>query len=156
MLQNNSKYWSRQDLLEQIAREIAIPLRKWFRMPIRDYKGKHDTVRMYCDFGISDLHSFIYPGYVFMQKGFQTNPLRFINTCSKYPFNWASDIICEIQIYAYNRYYRKACLKYPELAFNILEGADHRDLLRDLYKEFNVQTQWKRYDSVKDEWVIDE
>lgn len=152
----DDKYWARQDKLEDIAAEIGLPLRKWFRLNVRQHKAKYNTVRVYCDFGIYDLHQIVYPGYAFIQKHFQSQPLKFINSMSRYPLRWFEGIIAEIQIYGYNLVYKRACKKNPELAHNILEGADHREFLKDLYTDFKVTTNWKKLDAKTGKWVTDD
>lgn len=138
------RYWDRQFRLELVAKEIGDYLRFWYRMDVRQTKAKWDTVRVYCDFGIYDLHSLIYPGYVFTQKSFHKNPLKFINKYTRFFFTMFSGIVTDIQALGYARAYRKACKKYPELDKHILEGADHRDYLEDIYLERNIKTNWSK------------
>lgn len=113
------------------AEEIGLFLRKW-RVPVRDYKEKYGTVRVYTDLGWYNLHSIFYPGYVYCQfpEWLWSFDVYHGHKLLKYTgINWLS---VKLHMFLYRLAYKKAVAKYPEIRDNILNFADWSDLLKGL------------------------
>lgn len=118
----------------EAAEWIAMQLKRWGRIGVRDWKEKYGTVRVYCDLGWHSLFSITHPGYVY----------------SRYPqWLWTLDIyylsrivrllnfiIIPYHAWLYTFIYGRALKKWPHLRSEILQGADHHELL----KKFGVHT----------------
>jgi len=114
------------------ADDIGTFLRRWGRVPVRDFKEKYGTVRVYCSLGWYNLHSLFYPGYAFRQ----------------FPqWLWAFDVYHGHKLlyytglqwlsYHYHKFlyrlaYKRAVAKYPDIRENILCAADWDELLKGL------------------------
>lgn len=93
-------------------------------------KEKYGTARVYCSFGLHQIHSITHPGYVFNQ----------------YPkWLWVLDchyghrllrlfqpLVIKWQTFIYRLAYKKALKKFPHIKDEILGGADYRELLKGL------------------------
>lgn len=126
---------------------IADNLRKWGRVPVRDWKEKYGTVRVYCNFGWTQLHDITHPGYVY----------------ARYPqWLWSLDIwyfskiisllnlvVIPYQQWLYTYLYGRAIRKWPHLRLEILAGADWSELLSK-YGVHNIRTSKNGYDIVYD------
>lgn len=114
------------------AEEIGLFLRKWGRVPVRQYKEKYGTVRVYCNLGWHCLHDIFYPGYVYCQfpKWLWGFDVYHGPKVLKYTgLNWLS---VKYHMFLYRYAYEKAIAKYPEIRDNILNFADHKNLLERL------------------------
>lgn len=116
--------------ISDAAAFIAVYLRRWGRVDVRDYKEKFGTVRVYCSLGWHQLHSITHPGYCY----------------SRYPqWLWKLDcyhgwkiarvlnvVVVPFHRWLYRRAYRLAVEKWPHLRKEILNGADWREILQGL------------------------
>lgn len=123
--------WSEKDCdwkgISDAAYYIGDSLRKWGRVPVRDMKEKWGTVRVYCDFGWHQLHDICYPGYAYSQ---------FPKWLWKLDCSWLGrlvrisyPIISWYHRKLYTHFYGQALAKWPHLRAEILQGADHPELL---------------------------
>ena len=97
--------------IEMAARFIGRGLQFW-GVPVRQYKEKFGTVRVYCSFG---LH---YPWHYYGPN----SPLRLLF--------WALNlVIVPLQKRLYQWYYAEACRRFPHLKKEIIYGADYYELL---------------------------
>ena len=113
------------------AEEIGLFLRKW-HVPVRDYKEKYGTVRVYCNLGWYNLHDVFYPGYAYSQfpKWLWGFDVYHGHKVLKYTgLNWLS---VRYHMFLYRYAYKKAIVKYPEIRDNILNSADWNELLKGL------------------------
>jgi hypothetical protein len=109
---------------------IAINLKRWGRISVRQAKEKFGTARIYCSLGWLQFHCITHPGYVF----------------SRYP-NWLWHLDCDYGtkivkiinylVYPYHKWlyrevYKHAVAKWPHLKEEILCAADFDELLKGL------------------------
>lgn len=110
---------------------IAHTMRAYFRVPVRDYKEKYGTVRVYCGLGWTSIHDIFYPGYQFTQ--FKRNSLMWKLTYSHlvnhHILRYINRIVIPIHKYVYRTVYRLAVRRWPHLAAEILLGSDYHELL---------------------------
>ncbi len=116
--------------ISEAARYIGSGLRKWGRVTVLDYKEKYGTVRVYCVFGWSQIHSAVYPGYAYSQfpKWLWVLDCRLGYHLMR-PLNW---VVVPIQKRMYRRYYAAAVRKWPHLRSEILDAADFSELLEGI------------------------
>jgi hypothetical protein len=120
------------DGINDAARFIGVWLKKYARMEVRDYKEKYGTVRVYCSFGWQQIHSILYPGYVWIHKwwphrldmwfSYDTPFLKWLN---RY-------IVVPIHVRLYRWRYQQAIKKWPHLREEILCCADWDEVLKGL------------------------
>jgi len=144
--------------INDAARYIAVWLRRWARLPVRDYKEKFGTVRIYCGFGWHQLHDITHPGYCFSQypEWLWHLDCRYIRRLMPL-VNWA---VVPVHRALYRWRYGRAIRKWPHLAGEILMGADwHEDLLGLDPNLHLVQTGdhswsywWTGYDGGRKDW----
>jgi hypothetical protein len=126
--------WSEKSVdwigLNNAAEYIGTSLIKYGRMNVMDYKEKWGTVRVYVSFGWWQIHDITHPGHSY----------------NRYP-KWLWRLDCNYGYYAvflpnliavpyhkflYKLIYTKAIKKWPHLTEEILNGADHWDLLKGI------------------------
>jgi|SRR6185295_3226810 len=126
--------WDEEDFdwkgLNEAIEYIALNLKRWGRISVRDYKEKWGTARIYCSLGWYQLHSITHPGHCY----------------SRYPqWLWTFDIYCLSKVvrllnfvvlpyhkWLYRKLYSNAVKKWPLLRWEILCCADYDDLLKGL------------------------
>lgn len=119
--------WSKVELA---AKYIALFLVKWGRVPVRDYKEKYGTVRVYLSFGFYGFHSIIHPQHIYNQwpKWLWTLDCNF-GTKIINPFN---KLVVPYHCWLYRLAYKRAIKKYPMIKKEILSCADYAELLKGL------------------------
>jgi len=120
--------------VEDAAYEIGEFCKTWGRIFITQTKEKFGTARVYCYFAYPSLHGLIWPGYYCKRPNYPQ-------------WLWSADIYYLSKIFAvisrligFNKYqtfiyrlaYKRALAKYPMIRNEILAGADHGELLKDL------------------------
>jgi hypothetical protein len=116
--------------LEAAMRGIVKEL-KFVRIPVRDFKEKWGTARIYCQLGWYSVHDIIYPGYAYSKFPQWLWDFDIYHGTEIVPFlcNW---LVLPIHKYCYRRAYKRAIKKYPHLREEILCCADYNDLLYGL------------------------
>ena len=124
--------WKEIEGVYNAAEFIGTNLR-WWRVPVRDYKEKWYTVRVYLTMGWHDLHDVCYPGYAYIQ--FKRDGLLWKLSFSSHMkplFNIINIGLVPLHRLLYRRAYRLAIKKWPQLRTNILACADYSELLKGL------------------------
>ena len=103
----------------------------FWRVPVRQWKEKFGTVRVYCSFGFTNLNSFTHPGYAYNQY---PHCLDWVNYPGRYsPIRllfWTLNLmIVPFHKWLYQWYYARACRRWPHLKKEIIYGADYHELL---------------------------
>ncbi len=112
-----------------IANEIGCYLVKYGRIPVTQTKEKYGTIRVYCSFGVYNLHSLIWPRYVYKHRRY---PKWLWNLDVMYIsklFSLVQVPIYKYQKFIYKRAYKLALAKHPEAKRALLSGADYGELL---------------------------
>lgn len=125
--------------IEQAAYEIGKFCKRWGFIQVTQTKEKYGTARVYCSFGIYNIHSMIWPGWVYNQWE------RRFGKIGKIAFWIDHNIIHNIIFYSklyipigiwqrfiYRLAYKRAMQKFPHIAGPIKYGADYNELLKDL------------------------
>lgn len=113
--------------ISNAAHWIGEELARWGRIGVTDTKEKYGTVRVYCHFGWHQLHSVTHPRYHYSQYPRWLWNLDCTYLSRLMPlFNWA---VIPTQKRLYRHVYRRALLRWPHLAGEILMGADWTELL---------------------------
>lgn len=120
--------------LDDIPHEYIGRRLRWLGIRVDDMKEKWGTHRVYCSFGITDIHSLIYPGYHYVKFTgwrkdlyYRTAHLQWI--LFRKLVNWW---LVPLQRRWYRKVYQMAIRKFPDRAQAILIGADEWDLLDGL------------------------
>lgn len=118
--------------INDAARYIGTQLVRWGRVPVRDWKEKYGTVRVYTGFGWESLYSITHPRYVYY-RGPQWI-WKYVH-CSKWS-RWifrhlVNPIVVPYHVWLYKLVYRRAIRKWPHLRLEILDGADYLELLEE-------------------------
>lgn len=115
--------------IQDAAEYIYIYLKRW-RCPVRDYKEKWGTVRVYTGFHWERgwlMNHLFYPNYAYYQFP------RWVRTVDSWiPAHWLNPILVPFYKFLYRRAYRNAVLRWPHLRLEILSGADYHELLEGL------------------------
>jgi hypothetical protein len=116
--------------INKAAEFIGKNLRRWGRVDVRDWKEKFGTVRVYCGFSFSQIHSITHPGFCFYQypKWLWNIDCKFGYHIVK-PLNW---LFVPYQILLYKILYNLAVEKWPHLRKEILSCADYPELLKNV------------------------
>jgi len=128
--------WGDEDVdwdgINAAARYIGYWLRKWGRLPVRDFKEKYGTVRIYCGFGWHSFQDIFYPGYVYyrLPKWFRDIDWFVFYTCRFIVL--INYVILPIHRKLYRWRYLSAIKKWPHLRKEILVCADWPEELRGL------------------------
>jgi len=130
-------HWGDQSVdwngISTAAEFIALRL-GWARIGVLDAKEKWGTVRVYCTFGWSSLHSIFYPRYHYIQW---KNPiLKWLeyNAQVMWTVQKLGRILVPLQRAWYRQVYKQAISRWPHLAEEITCCADYRELLEGLYE----------------------
>jgi hypothetical protein len=122
--------------VEQAALEIGEFCRRWGRIQVTQTKEKCGTARVYCHFGCRDLHSFFYPGYVWV--GGPAWLFKLLGKALGYSimtfplFRPLSGLVLRWQRVVYRNAYRRALRRYPQIRNEILHGADFKEFLTEI------------------------
>ncbi len=118
---------------------IAVNLRRFGRIGVRDWKEKWGTVRVYCDLGWHSLLSITHPGW--MHYG------RYPKWLMHLDIFWLPKLIGPLNRIVvpwhklvYRQVYKRALKRWPHLAEEILVAADWPELLEGLHP---CQAKWK-------------
>lgn len=117
--------------INDAAAYIGRGLRKW-RVPVRDYKEKYGTVRVYTGFGWWSIHDITHPGHAFVRykKDGLLWKINYSPITMKI-FGLLNKVVVPVHIYLYKVYYRKAVKKWPHLREEILIAADWTEYLTE-------------------------
>ena len=118
--------------ISDAAEYIYMYLKRW-RVPVRDYKEKWGTVRVYCSLhwerGWLFMH-LLKPNHVYYRFP------EWVRKVDYYiPAHWLNPILHPFFCWLYRRAYRNAIRKWPHLACEIYHGADYGELLQGLHPE---------------------
>lgn len=117
-------------LCDRAAYDIAKEL-LFFRVPVRDWKEKYGTVRVYTGFGVGSLHSLILPNHMWYR--WSKKPLlKWLDEVTLPIFSLLLPLTIRYHEFIYRAAYQRAIEKYPEIRENILDGADYDELLENL------------------------
>jgi len=106
--------------LEESAEYIAKFCLKWGRIPVRDWKEKWGTVRVYCGFGWLQLAQVFSPRTMYYGHWkWYTRWLWLI-----YIPRWVNRLVTPYQHFIYRLAYKRAIKKWPTIKEEILYGAD--------------------------------
>jgi hypothetical protein len=119
------------DGINDAADYIGLTLRKW-RVPVRGWKEKYGTVRVECDLGWASLHDITHPGHCYMR--YRSKLLIALSNAMSRAWWWRPVFHLSRTIHkrVYRRVYRNAVRRWPHLAREILDMADHQELLHGL------------------------
>lgn len=115
--------------ISDAAEYIASRLKRW-RVPVRDWKEKYGTVRIYTDFGWNSIHDLTHPGHVWTRYK-RDGLLWKLNYSTGFNkiFRLLNFVVVPFHQFLYTYYYGKAIKKWPHLRSEILHGADFNELL---------------------------
>lgn len=113
--------------IDDAATYIGNSLSTWARIPVRDYKEKWGTVRVYCSFGVWGIYGLWRPRYIWYPKWW---PMRVdFWLADTFVFSWLNrSIIVPLQQKAYVWVYTRAVRKWPHLYKEIVSMADYGEL----------------------------
>lgn len=117
---------------EAAAEMIGTFLLKWGRVPVRDYKEKYYTVRVYCNLGWYNFHDIFYPGhtyYKFSKRGILFDS-KWGHVILKY--TGLQFLSFHYHKFLYRLAYKRALKAFPEIRENILCCADWEEYLKGL------------------------
>jgi hypothetical protein len=103
-------------------------LKRW-GVPVRDYKEKYGTVRVYTGFGFERgwlMNTIFYPGHMYYRFPQWVRRIDYM-----IPIHWLNPIAVPFHMWLYKRAYRNAIRKWPHLREEILHGADYSELLKE-------------------------
>lgn len=130
------------DGINDAARFIAHNLRKWFRVPVRDYKEKFGTVRIYTGLGWTQFYEIFYPGYCWI-KPWWPNKLDHWLSYQTPILDWINKVVVPIHEWAYVWYYTRAVRKWPHLYNEIVSMADFGELFDGKVPGYKHSNYWK-------------
>jgi len=138
--------WSEENVdwkgINDAARFIAEYLRVWFRVPVRDYKEKFGTVRIYTGLGWTQFYQIFYPGYCWI-KPWWPNKLDHWLSYDTPVLTWINRIVIPVHKWAYTRRYKQAVQKWPHLYNEIIAAADHGELFEGVVPGYKHSNYWK-------------
>ena len=117
--------------LNEAVLYLGTTLRKW-RIPVRDYKEKWGTARVYCSLGWGCLHDMTHPGHCF--RRYKWDWVWRLSCKSQYAWWWWPIMAASSAIHKriYRKVYGNAVRRWPHMAAEILSMADFRELLEGL------------------------
>lgn len=122
-------------ILDKIAYDIGNFCVRYGRIPVTQVKEKYGTVRVYCGFGCTSLHSLLFPNYVYKHKRFPDWLWRLdCNHGSKF-WELFSRLIFPYQKFIYKLAYMRAIWKHPDHFDAITSCMDYPE-----YIGFNIPT----------------
>lgn len=119
----------KDDNLGQIASDIGNICAKWGRISVRDTKEKYNTVRVYCSFGIHNLHSLLFPRYVYKHRLYPDWLWKLDCYYFSKVFNLFEKIVIPYQKFVYNYAYWKYIKKYPHRFRAITGCMDYPEMI---------------------------
>lgn len=127
------------------ADEIGDFCRRWGRIQVRQTKEKYGTARVYCSFGLYSLHSITHPGHVWNRYPRWLRRIDYFVFANLFRVLRINKLVEPYQIWVYRLAYKRALTKYPMIRLEILNGADYTELLEPLYRRFQVECTWTRF-----------
>ena len=125
--------WSDEDVdwvgIDGAAEYIGRFCARWGRIPVRDYKEKWGTVRVYCDFGVSGLYWLVRPRYIYYRWPWW---LKWTSFGGGWFWGPVSRLVTPWQLWVYRRAYKNAVRRWPHLRQEILACPDFPELLEGL------------------------
>lgn len=115
--------------INDAAEYIGRFCRKWGRIG-GQFKEKYGTVRFYATFGYLNLHTLIYPGYVYSQfpSWLWSADLEYIGPFLRF---FLGKLFIRWQKYIYNKAYCRAVKQWPHLRGEILCCADYSEFIKE-------------------------
>jgi len=117
--------------LDDAVRYIGLTLLRW-RVPVRDYKEKFGTVRVYTGLGWSFLHDMTHPGHAYRRYKWDWVWRLSCKSCGAWWWSPIARVSFAIHRRIYRRVYGNAVRMWPHLCTEILCMADWRELLKGL------------------------
>lgn len=114
------------------SEEIGLFLLKWGRVPVRDFKEKYGTVRVYCSLGWNSLHNIFYPGYAYYQFPDWLRNLDIYHGDKILRCTGFGLVSFHFHKFLYRLAYKRALKKYPTIRENIIGSADWPEFLKGL------------------------
>lgn len=112
------------------ARFIGLFLRKWGRVPVRSFKEKYGSVRVYLSLGWYQFHCIFYPGFAYSQ--FPKWLWKLDCTYGSILIRLVNKLVLPYHIWLYKLAYKKAIKKWPHIKNEILSCSDYPELLTSL------------------------
>lgn len=134
------------------AYEIGQFCRFWGRINVTQTKEKYGTARVYCSFGAYQLFSITHPGYVYSRYPKWLWTLDCLYISKLFRFFRFNTVLVPYQLFVYRLAYTRALKKYPFIAEEILSGADYTEQLQSLYKKYNIECNWTRFNDKTQQW----
>lgn len=116
---------------EQAAYDIATYLHL-FKVPVRSYKEKYRTVRVYTGLGWNRLSDITHPGHIYNRLPQWLFHLDLYYGDKVMYYSGLSWLSYKVHCIVYRKAYKKVIDKYPEIKDNILRCADYPELLKEL------------------------
>lgn len=129
------------DGIDDAAYFIAHWLKTWARIPVRDYKEKFGTVRVYCSFGWPDVYSIWRPSYYWYPTWWPTK-LDFWLADTRV-WRLVNRLVIPLQQKAYAWRYKKAVQKWPHLYKEIVSMADYGELFEGVVPGYKHSNFWE-------------
>lgn len=118
--------------INDAAEYIYMYLKRW-KVPVRDYKEKYGTVRVYT--GLQWERGWLFMHLLKPNHVYYRFP-RWVRTVDYWiPCHWLNPLIRPFYCWLYRRAYRNAIRKWPHLKKEILSGCDYWELLKGLEHE---------------------
>lgn len=117
--------------INDAAEYIGTFLVRWGRVPVRSWKEKYGTVRVYLSLGWHQFHSITHPRYVYGQypKWLWSLDCRYGSRILA-PLNRL--LVVRYHAWLYRLAYKRAVAQWPHLAKEICWAADFWELLRGI------------------------
>lgn len=126
--------------IEDAAYFIGHGLKTWARLPVRDYKEKYGTVRVYCGFGFYGIYGIWRPSYVWYPKWWPIRADMWL--ANTWLFTLINRVVVPLQQRAYVWFYWKAVEKWPHLRHEILSMADYGQLFEGNIPGYKHSDYW--------------
>lgn len=122
------------DSINAAAEYIGTTLVRWGRVPVRDYKEKWGTVRVYTGFGWESLYTITHPRYVYYRGPRWLWVHVHCSSWSRWIFRYLiNPIVIPYHMWLYRQVYQEAVQRWPRIACEILHAADYHELLVGLH-----------------------
>ena len=110
---------------------IAIPLKRWGRVNVVQYKEKFGEARIYCSMGWNQLHCITHPGHCYSRypKWLWTLDCKYGSKVVPVLFNW---FIIPYHKWLYRYLYKMAVKKFPHIYDEIVDACDYPELLKGI------------------------
>ncbi len=138
--------WGDEDFdwkgLDEAIYFIADWLSTWVRMPIRDYKEKYGTARIYCGFGWHGIYQIWRPRHCWYPRWWpMTFDFWLANTSVWRRLN---KLVILLHQKAYAWRYKKAVQKWPHLYKEIVSMADYEELFEGAVPGYKHSDYWRK------------